>query len=172
MFLKQLMYMINFDNEKINLLFESTPLCRVLPQSKFQFLNPFETHKEHTWAVLSVQKENEFSAIGKEQLFKILEYLKQNPENTPIAVVYQNQSASIIELFKKVNFKNLIVFGGNREVLGLQMDLKRYHLTVLSSFQFFCCDTLEHIAENKNDAKQKLKAVLLKIIEKQSCFTG
>ena len=157
--------MNNVDKEALNYLFENNTAFNVQESKDYYLLNPLQPEKKYDWAALCITENNVLSESDLVQLNKILNYLKKDILDAAIFIGNKNTIAPFYELQKLSGFNKLMVYGGNRTMLQLNIEITSgYELIYLKYSQLFFAHSLTTLLQD--DAKRKqLKPLFDKLLE-------
>ncbi len=153
--------MINVDNNGTLNLFLKTELFDVQEETNLVFIKELKTSKKYPLVILCVQKENpQLSESEQAQLLRILSYLKKSFDDTPVIICTSENPVSYRQLKKEAPFDNLIIFGGNRKLQGLNIDSgSGYKPIHIDNETFFFSHDLATL-ENDEAKKRMLRPAL------------
>jgi len=153
--------MIDVDNKGTMHLFQKAELFEVQEKTNLSFLKEISVSNKFSLVILCVQKENsQLSENEQAQLLRILIYLKKSFDDTPVVICTDENAVSYQQLKKEVPFNNLIIFGGNRKLQGLNIDSgSGYKPINIGNENFFFSHDLATL-ENDEAKKRMLRPAL------------
>ena len=148
--------MIDVDSNGTIHLFQKTELFEVQEKTNFTFLKEISVVNKFPLVILCVQKDkSHLSENEQAQLLRILTYLKKSFDNTPVIICTAETAVSYQQLKKEVPFDNLIIFGGNRKLQGINIDSRDgYKPTNIGNETFFFSHDLATL--ESDEAKKRM----------------
>ena len=153
--------MNNVDSVGTFKLFDKTELFVVQQKTNVKLFKEINLPTKTDLVILCVQNgQPELSEVETAQLNRILSYLKKSFDNTPVVICTTEQPVQYQQINNEIPFNNLIVFGGNRKMLGLNIDIASGYTPIeINNQKFFFSHSLEAL-ERDETKKRQLKPAL------------